>query len=84
MSDVMVHGNPIWSFVYRHLIKGLSKNYRCILWGMKDIAFREQELNRWTSLFLNSKVIRYTDAGHFVQEEKGEEIGPVIEDFLKH
>ena len=27
---VMVHGNPVWSFVYRKLIKGLSQHYRCI------------------------------------------------------
>jgi haloalkane dehalogenase len=27
---VMVHGNPIWSFAYRHLIKGLSDTFRCI------------------------------------------------------
>jgi len=55
-----------------------------IVWGMKDIAFREQELNRWTSLFLNSKVIKYADAGHFVQEEKGYGMCKVIEEFLKH
>ncbi len=27
---VMVHGNPTWSFYYRHLIKELSKEYRVI------------------------------------------------------
>ena len=27
---VMVHGTPTWSFLYRHVVKGLSKNYRCI------------------------------------------------------
>ena len=27
---VMVHGNPTWSYSFRHLIKGLSKTYRCI------------------------------------------------------
>lgn len=27
---VMVHGNPAWSFVYRHLIQSLSSRYRCI------------------------------------------------------
>ncbi len=54
-----------------------------ILWGMKDIAFREQELNRWVSLFPDSKVIRFTDAGHFVQEEKGNEMCKVIGKFLK-
>ncbi|MCG8530903.1 MAG: alpha/beta fold hydrolase [Desulfovibrionales bacterium] len=27
---VMVHGNPTWSFYYRHMIQGLSKNFRTI------------------------------------------------------
>lgn len=27
---VFVHGTPLWSFVYRKLIKQLSANYRCI------------------------------------------------------
>ena len=27
---VMIHGNPDWSFSYRHLIKALSKTNRCI------------------------------------------------------
>jgi haloalkane dehalogenase len=27
---VMVHGNPTWSFLYRHLIKRLQGEYRCI------------------------------------------------------
>lgn len=27
---VMLHGNPTWSFLYRHLIRGLSGEHRCI------------------------------------------------------
>ncbi len=27
---VMIHGNPTWSFLYRHLIKRLRSEYRCI------------------------------------------------------
>lgn len=27
---VMLHGNPTWSFLYRHLVRGLSDDYRCI------------------------------------------------------
>ena len=27
---LMLHGNPTWSFLYRHLISGLSGEYRCI------------------------------------------------------
>src|SRR5688572_6908616 len=28
---VMVHGTPAWSFLYRNLVKELSRNYRCIV-----------------------------------------------------
>ncbi|MFC6824104.1 alpha/beta fold hydrolase [Halopelagius fulvigenes] len=27
---VMLHGNPTWSFLYRHLVGGLSDEFRCI------------------------------------------------------
>ena len=26
---ILLHGNPTWSFLYRHLIAGLSNEYRC-------------------------------------------------------
>ena len=28
---VMVHGTPSWSFLYRHLVKDLSGDYRCVV-----------------------------------------------------
>lgn len=34
---VLVHGTPTWSFLYRNLIKELSKNHRCI--AMDHIGF---------------------------------------------
>lgn len=27
---IMLHGNPTWSFLYRHLITGLADEYRCV------------------------------------------------------
>jgi len=27
---LMIHGNPTWSYLYRHFIKDLKSNYRCI------------------------------------------------------
>lgn len=30
-SVVMVHGTPTWSFLYRHLVKGLRDRYRCVV-----------------------------------------------------
>lgn len=45
-----------------------------LAWGMKDIAFRKTELNRWTRAFPNANMIRFDDAGHFVSEEKPDEL----------
>lgn len=39
---------------------------------MKDIAFREQELNVWEDLMTNKKVVRLEEAGHYPQEEATE------------
>lgn len=27
---LMLHGNPMWSYLYRHLIRGLKDRYRCV------------------------------------------------------
>lgn len=43
-----------------------------ILWGMKDIAFREQELKVWEDLMTNKKVLRLEEVGHYPQEEATE------------
>jgi len=45
-----------------------------IIWGMKDIAFREQELNYWISHWNAPKVIKLQDIGHFPQEEAPDSI----------
>lgn len=52
-------------------------------WGMKDIAFREKELQRWQTLFPAATVTRYADAGHYVQDEKGPELAQLIAAFIK-
>lgn len=41
-----------------------------VAWGMKDIAFRKKELDRWTSTFPGARVVQYEDTGHFVSEER--------------
>jgi haloalkane dehalogenase len=53
-----------------------------IAWGMRDIAFREQELTRLESAFANARTVRFDDCGHFVQEEKPDELGALIREHL--
>jgi len=45
-----------------------------IAWGMKDIAFRKKELDVWIKAFPGATVVRYPDAGHFVPEERPEDL----------
>lgn len=40
-----------------------------LVWGMKDIAFREKELNYWIKNWNDPKVIRLEESGHYPQEE---------------
>jgi len=53
-----------------------------ILWGMKDIAFREKELKRWTGTLTNCELHRFDDAGHYPHEEKSGHVCRILEDFL--
>lgn len=52
----------------------LERKNILIAWGMKDIGFREKELKRWMNAFPRAKVVRFEDAGHFIAEEKPDEL----------
>lgn len=69
--------NSLWD--RRDLLKD---KIRLIAWGMKDIAFREKELNTWTANFPDARVVRFPDAGHFLAEEKPEELTEVVSSIL--
>jgi haloalkane dehalogenase len=43
-----------------------------IIWGMRDIAFREKELQTWVEALKPEKVIRLEDVGHYAHDEAPE------------
>jgi haloalkane dehalogenase len=45
-----------------------------LLWGMSDIAFREKELLRWQAAFPAAHVVRLPGCGHFVAEERPDDL----------
>jgi haloalkane dehalogenase len=53
-----------------------------LAWGMKDIAFRKKELDRWIQAFPGAEVLRFSDAGHLVAEEKPGELAAAIRRLL--
>ena len=54
-----------------------------IAWGMKDIAFRKKELNTWIHAFPRAEVVRFDDAGHFIAEEKPNELTREIQGLIR-
>jgi haloalkane dehalogenase len=53
-----------------------------IVWGMKDIAFRQQELRQWQQAFPAARTMELATVGHFVQEEAPEELAAAVVPFL--
>jgi len=54
-----------------------------IIWGKKDIAFRDIELKKWKSLLTDVEVHEFENVGHFVQEELGDQLCPLLEKHLE-
>lgn len=54
-----------------------------IVWGMKDIAFRKQELLRWQGTFAEARTVRLEKVGHFVPEEAPGELAEAVVSFLE-
>lgn len=53
-----------------------------ILWGLKDIAFRRKELERWKSELADFEAHEFEDCGHFLAEEAPERILPTLRAFM--
>jgi len=53
-----------------------------IVWGMKDIAFREKELERWREALPRAEVVRLDGVGHYVQDEAPAELAAAVQRFL--
>ena len=53
-----------------------------IAWGMKDFVFDRHFLDEWVRRFPAAEVHRFPEAGHYILEDEGERIVPLIRDFL--
>jgi len=79
-----VIGSTAWlESLYRN-IDLIATKPTLLLWGGKDIAFREDELRKWQSIMKNYHVAEFSEAGHYLQEECPDEILIEINKFLNH
>ena len=53
-----------------------------LLWGLKDIAFRRKELERWKSALPDFELHEFEDCGHFLAEEAPDRVVSALRDFI--
>jgi len=54
-----------------------------ILWGDRDFVFDHHFLAEWQKVLPQAEVHRFPEAGHYVLEDAGAEILPLVRDFLR-
>lgn len=70
-----------WDSLWAQMDKIKTKPF-LFFWGMKDSFILQKELARWLNVLPSAKVIRLTQAGHFVQEEEPEKMVEALRAFL--
>ena len=53
-----------------------------LLWGFRDIAFRQKELERWKSELMDFELHEFADCGHYLTEEAPEPVVSALRDFM--
>ena len=53
-----------------------------IFWGAKDFCFNDAFLDGWVQRFPDAAVHRFAEAGHYVVEDAGDRILPLLRKFL--
>lgn len=53
-----------------------------LCWGERDFVFDHHFREEWQRHFPQAEVHRFEQAGHYVLEDAGEEIAPLVRDFL--
>ncbi len=54
-----------------------------ICWGLRDFVFGHQFLDEWIRRFPGAEVHRFEDCGHYILEDAGEDIIPLVRTFVE-
>ena len=54
-----------------------------LVWALKDPVFRKAALQRWQGLLRNHRLEKLPGVGHYLAEEIGHQLSPLVEDFMQ-
>lgn len=72
---LMLHGNPMWSVLYRRMIAGLSDRFRCVALDCPGVGLSEAGPDYGFTVAEHSEVVR-----RFVEELDLEDVVVVVQD----
>jgi len=85
VQDIPLHPrHPTWATIaeLEARLPILQDKPMMICWGGRDFCFNDRFLDVWRQKFPQAEVHRFADAGHYILEDAGEQILPLIQDFL--
>jgi haloalkane dehalogenase len=69
----LLNAGPFWENQWRQ-VHTLAEKPCLIAWGMRDSFVPSYELEKWEKVLPTARVLRFEQAGHFVQEEEPEQL----------
>jgi pimeloyl-ACP methyl ester carboxylesterase len=78
----MLDASGWWDGLWANIYKIKDKPF-LIFWGMKDRFILPKELDRWANALTDVRVIRFAQAGHFVQEEEPGKMIRELKEFFR-
>lgn len=78
-------GHPSWERVQRTAagMAAFAELPMLLCWGMQDFVFDAHFLAEWEARFPGAEVHRFADAGHYLLEDAGAEVIPLVAAFLR-
>jgi pimeloyl-ACP methyl ester carboxylesterase len=77
----LMNASDWWERQWENL-GGLRGKPFLIFWGLKDKFVPSKELDKWKSKLPEAKVVTFADGGHFLHEEKADEMVTEIRRFM--